>query len=125
MIYLATPYSHPDPAVMQARFERACDIAGGLMISGEIVFSPIAHTHPIAVRCELPRGWDFWRNYDYAMLSRATKIVVVQMDGWRESKGIAGEVAIAAELGIPVEYIDDLPNAPLLTVAPDGARGSQ
>lgn len=105
MIYLATPYSHPDIAVMESRFDMACRIAGRLMADGEIVFSPIAHTHPIAVRCELPRGSDYWNIYDREMLRAADKLVVVMMDGWRESKGIAGEIEIACELGIPVEYV--------------------
>ncbi len=106
MIYLATAYSHPDPAVMESRFDTACRVAGKLMADGVVVFSPIAHTHPIAVRCELPRGWDFWIRYDREMLMAADKLVVVCMDGWRESKGIAGEIEIARELGIPVEYME-------------------
>ena len=107
MIYLATPYSHTDAEVMERRFVRACEIAGRLMAAGEIVFCPIAHTHPIAVHCELPRGWDYWQRYDREMIARASKVVVVKMDGWQESRGIAGEIAIAGELGIPVEFIDD------------------
>jgi hypothetical protein len=28
------------------------------------------------------------------------------MDGWQESKGIAGEIEIAKSFGIPVEYME-------------------
>ena len=55
MIYLASPYSHPDPAVMEQRFETACRVAGWLMARGEIVFCPIAMSHSVAVRYDLPR----------------------------------------------------------------------
>lgn len=106
MTYLATPYSHSDPTVMQWRFVRACEIAGKLMAAGEVVFSPIAHTHPIAVRCELPRGWDYWQKYDREMIQRASKVLVVKMDGWDTSKGIAGEIEIAREFGVLVEYME-------------------
>lgn len=106
MIYLATPYSHPDPAVMEQRFETACRIAGWLMARGEIVFSPIAHTHPIAVRCELPRGWEFWNRYDREMIGFCARLVVAKMDGWHTSTGVAAEIDIAESLGIPVEYMD-------------------
>ena len=106
MIYLATPYSHSDPAVMEARFDQACRISGKLMAAGEIVFSPIAHTHPIAVRCELPRGWDYWQRYDREMILRASRVLVVKMDGWDTSKGIAGEIEIARECGVPVKYME-------------------
>ena len=106
MIYLASPYSHPDPAVMEQRFETACRVAGWLMARGEIVFAPICHTHPIAVRCELPRGWEFWSRYDREMVSRANRLVVVKMDGWQTSVGVTAEIEIAEDLGIPVEYME-------------------
>jgi hypothetical protein len=104
MIYLATVYSHPDPAVMEARFDIACRIAGAMMRRGDLVFSPIAHTHPIAVRCELPRGWEFWQQYDHDMLTAAASVVVAKMDGWQDSKGVAGEIKLARQMGIPVEF---------------------
>ena len=105
MIYLATPYSHPDHAVMEARFDAACRFAGAMMAHGEVVFSPIAHTHPIAVRCSLPRGWEYWCRYDREMLEAAEKLCVVMMDGWRESNGVAADIAMAEYMGKPVEYL--------------------
>lgn len=105
MIYLATPYSHPEPAVMEQRFQDACRIAGLLMAQGEVVFSPIAHTHPIAVQCTLPRGWDYWERFDRDFIAACSKVLVARMDGWEQSKGVAAEIAIAKELGKPVEYI--------------------
>jgi hypothetical protein len=103
-VYLASPYSHPDKAVMQKRFEDVCAAASGLMSRGALVFSPIAHTHPIAVSGCLPRGWDFWKLYDEVMIGHAEKVVVLTLEGWRESKGVAAEIEIAKQLGIPVEY---------------------
>jgi hypothetical protein len=105
LTYLAIPYSHPDPAVREARFVIANREAGRLMRAGAKVFSPISHTHPIAVECELPKGWDFWQAFDRAYLSASERVVVVCIDGWRESVGVQAEIAIAQEMGIPVEYI--------------------
>ena len=107
--YLASPYTHPEPRVREHRFKAACLAAATLMRQGKRVFCPIAHTHPIAVRCELPRGWDYWKRYDEEMISRASKLVVVKMEGWLDSKGIAGEVRIADGLGLPVEFMEDAP----------------
>jgi hypothetical protein len=59
MIYLCSPYTHPDPAVREARYEAACRTAAHLMRSGKIVFSPIAHSHGIA-QYGLPKDWSFW-----------------------------------------------------------------
>lgn len=106
MIYLASPYSHPDHAVEERRFEEVCKIGGGLMAKGLVIFCPIAHTHPIAVRCELPRGWDYWKQFDHEFIAASSKVIVAMMDGWRESRGVTAEIAIAHELGIPVEYLE-------------------
>jgi len=95
---------------MERRFDAACRIAGRLMAAGELVLSPIAHTHPIAVRCELPRGWEFWDRYDRDLLAKADKVIVAMMAGWQESVGVQAEIAIAKQLGLPIEYlaVDDL-----------------
>lgn len=105
-VYLACPYSHPDRDVRVARFEAANKAASALMRQGMKVFSPISHTHPIAEAGELPLGWDFWNEYDRAFIERSCKVIVLRVDGWRESTGVNAEVAIADELHIPVEFAD-------------------
>jgi hypothetical protein len=106
LTYLACPYSHPDRAVRVARFEAANRAAAVLMQDGHKVFSPISHTHPIAEAGDLPKGWDFWEAFDRAYLAISGKVVVLQIDGWDTSKGVAAEIQIAGEMGIPVEYVD-------------------
>ena len=59
MIYLASPYSHPDPAVRKERFHAACQARAELIRAGWIVFSPIVHSHPL-VEHGVPTTWDFW-----------------------------------------------------------------
>lgn len=105
LIYLASPYSHADPAVRQQRFETVCFVAANLMREGTHVYSPIAHTHPIALKGDLPKGWDFWEAFDRKMLAACQECWVVMMDGWRESKGVQAEIKIAEEMGLPVKYV--------------------
>lgn len=104
MTYLACPYSHPDPAVREERFHAVNRAAAALMMQGEKVFSPISHTHPIAVDGELPKGWDFWEQYDRAILSCCHKVIVLCIPGWDTSTGVQAEIAIAKEMGIQVQY---------------------
>lgn len=106
MIYLATPYSHPDPAVRESRFHLACLIAGRMMANGELVFCPIAHSHPIAEKAELPKGFEYWERFDRTMIRACSKVVICKMEGWTESVGIAAEIRIAEELHKPVEFIE-------------------
>lgn len=105
MTYLACPYSHPDREVRVARFEAANRAADVLMKRGEMVFSPISHTHPIAEACDLPLGWEFWRAFDHAYLAASKSLVILCIDGWRESVGVAGEIEIAIAMGLTVRYV--------------------
>lgn len=106
LIYLATPYSHPDSEVREGRFRAVNLAAAELMRSGLHIYSPISHTHPIALAGDLPLGWEYWQAYDRAILSACCKLIVLMLDGWNESKGVAGEVAIAQEMGMDIEYLD-------------------
>ena len=105
MIYLASPYSHPDSAIREERFRAACQAAAQLMRAGNIVYSPIAHSHPIALH-GLPTDWRFWERHDREHLIRCEELVVLMFDGWRESEGVHAEIRIAAELGKPVRYLE-------------------
>lgn len=104
LIYLASPYSHPDPAVQEQRFEAVAREAARMMAEGQFVYSPIAHTHPIAKFGELPKGFDFWEAYDAHLISLCTELVVLKLEGWDQSKGVAAEIKIAQALNIPVTY---------------------
>ena len=106
LVYLATPYSHPDAEVRESRFREVNRVAGDMIRRGEHVFSPFSHTHPIALDGDLPKGWEFWQAYDRAMLRACGKLAVLMQDGWQESVGVQAEIAIAREMGLPVEFIE-------------------
>lgn len=108
LTYLATPYSDSDPAVRQRRFEVVNCVAADLIIDGAHIFSPISHTHPIAEAGSLPCGWEFWGEYDLIMLKASEKLIVLRQAGWEKSVGVAGEIGIARELGLLIEYMDPL-----------------
>src|ERR1700738_127761 len=103
--YLASPYSHPNPVIRELRFEIACHCAGALMGKGKIVFSPIAHNHPIEVRSDLPKGWDFWKAYDFEFLARCEEMLILKIPGWNESVGVTDEMEIARGLGLAIGYV--------------------
>ena len=105
LIYLASPYSHEDPEIRQQRFETVCFVAANLMREGRHVFSPIAHSHPIAVKGDLPLDFSYWEEFDRKMVSACQELWVVRMDGWVESRGVKAEIKIAEEVGIPVRYL--------------------
>ncbi|GIX04608.1 MAG: hypothetical protein KatS3mg114_0477 [Planctomycetaceae bacterium] len=104
MIYLASPYSHTEAVVREERFRAACLATAHLIAAGHVVFSPIVHGHPL-VDHGLPTDWPFWERFDRDHLQRCDEVVVLMLDGWRESVGVAAEIRIAEELGKPVRYL--------------------
>jgi nucleoside 2-deoxyribosyltransferase len=104
MIYLASPYSHPDAEVRERRFDAVCRAAAYLIRIGKSVYSPIAHSHPIC-RYGLPGDWRFWQHHDSQYIEICDEMVVLMLDGWEQSEGIQAEMGIARELGKPVTFI--------------------
>ena len=103
-IYLASPYSSPDPAVHEQRYRAVCCIAAMFMRHGAIVFSPIVHGHPLS-SYGLPTDYEYWQKHCLSFLQHwATKLMVCQIPGWQDSRGVAAEIAEAERLNLSVVY---------------------
>jgi len=121
MIYLASPYSHSDPAVRDQRFLAACRATAELMRDGHTVFSPVLIGHPLASE-GLPGDWEFWEPHDREQLGQASALVVLMLPGWEESVGVQAEITIARAIGLPVAYLPERrPEASTLALVCMGA----
>ena len=102
--YLASPYTHEQWEIRQVRFMQACTAAAALLERGRRVISPIAHGPPIDQHStSIP--YEVWADLGLALLRGATRMIVLQLDGWQESKGVQEELRWAAEWGVPVEFL--------------------
>lgn len=113
LVYLASPYSHPSQHVREQRFEKVSKIAAEILLDGYLLpFSPIAHSHPMAVHGCPPisavfaTDWKAWQELDLAFIDRCDAIVVVQLDGWEQSVGVTAEIDYARSKGMPVIYFN-------------------
>lgn len=97
--YLASAYSHPSAEVRQQRFLDALHAFAWLMQRGILVFSPIVQCHQAAVEYDLPKGHEFWQVYDEVMITRSFATIVLKFDYWKDSKGVASEIAFTRRLG--------------------------
>lgn len=104
-IYLASPYSHPDPFVREERYLRAMRACIYFLRTEQHVYSPIVHCHELAKIGALPTDSDFWLSYNFTMLASAVKLVILRIEGYDISLGISREKAKAEALKIPVEYL--------------------
>lgn len=110
-IYMAQPYSSAYPAIRRARYREGIRAAAWLTNLGKSVYAPIVHSHPIAeaMDCQ-PLGWDFWQNIDRRIIEACETVVVLQLEGWRESIGVMAELQYATELGKRINYLIPLEN---------------
>ncbi len=109
MIYLATPYSHPDTQVRDRRWRDACTVAADLFEAKIQVYSPIAHAHPIVTGTDLGLDWEFWKEHDEHMIRACRILALVKMDGWKESVGMNAEREFATSLDMPIYELSFLP----------------
>jgi nucleoside 2-deoxyribosyltransferase len=105
MIYLASPYSDPDLVIREQRFHEVCKFAALLTSNGALVFSPIAHSHPIAQYMDKSHKFDFWSRFDLWMLERCEVMMILTLPGWEKSEGIKAEISFAREQGIPIVHL--------------------
>jgi hypothetical protein len=107
LTYLASPYTHPDPKVREERYLAACRKAADLMLAGKVIFCPIAHSHPIAEQMPDGKAVDgaFWKQQDEPYMAMCDELIVYMLPGWDTSSGIAHEIKVAEERGIPIQYL--------------------
>jgi hypothetical protein len=66
--------------------------AGLLIAAGVHVYSPIAHSHVIAMHTPLdPRDYGVWMPLNHAMMRVARGLIVLRMPGWATSEGVTME----------------------------------
>lgn len=124
--YVATPYTRY-PHGVDAAYRMACLEAANLLRLGLPVFSPIAHTHGIAEAGALQdEPLDYWLDVDGPFLRLAHGLIVVRADGWRDSAGVAREIAWFDACDKPVCYVDPSPALDTLPIVlrrcAEGAR---
>ncbi len=109
VIYLACPYTDPDPAVRQMRFEAATKAAAELIKQGHIVYSPITMTHPIDLvlaGASNTLGSDYWVAFDKAFMAMCSEMVILKLPGWQNSNGIAREIDFFKQVGKPIRHLE-------------------
>ena len=107
MIYLASPYSHPDPLIVRTRYLLTAQCTANLILKGQFVWSPIVHSHAIAERHDLPTDAAWWAEWSKDFIRRCDGILVLKIPGWEESKGVIEECRIARELNLPRGFVNE------------------
>lgn len=118
LIYLSTPYTSQYPTTEQLRYEQSLklqsaifslayrDSQGACKDPRFTVFNPLAHTVPLVklTPSALLRKYSYWMPHDLELVRRSDALIVYQLPGWKESRGVNWEVQEADMNNIPVYY---------------------
>lgn len=90
--YVATPYSRY-PHGISAAFRDAVENTALLVKHGVSAFSPIVHSHILATQGGIDAlDGNMWLQIDEPLMDGACGCIVVMMDGWDKSVGVAREI---------------------------------
>lgn len=107
--YLALPYSNGHEDVMVFRAEVSDFVFSELSKEGRVIYAPISSGHHVARQFGLPTDYGFWQKMCEEFVSISKKVIVICLPGWRESTGVTGELKVAHDKGIEIEYLDPAP----------------
>lgn len=104
MLYIASPYTHEDPEVMERRYEEVFRFTQNLLQTGVVAFSPIVYGRAFHVREVMAGHYKAWQQFNDEMILRSDAVYVYQIPGWKTSKGVQHEIIFAKMNNVPVRF---------------------
>jgi Domain of unknown function (DUF1937) len=108
VVYLAAPYSNPDPLIVEARMNAFLDIDALLIEQGYVTVSPLSKHFILNRGRKIPGDWAYWEAYSKQLLSACSELLVMtSIPGWKESTGVKGEIQWAIQRDIPIREVNE------------------
>lgn len=138
-IYLASPYTDPDPLIREIRYLAAASALRTMLRNNIWTYSPIVHCHHLSQIWKMPHDAAFWLEYDQTMIRGARSVTVLCLPGWQRSVGVKGEIEYSLSLGKQISYLQssgdpivetslgryqDIPESAAAAVRPGTATGT-
>lgn len=104
LAYIAAPYSNV--ADKQALMRDIAKFSGLYMMKHPDWYAVTGLVHHYATLevPELGTDYEFWQDWCTLFMSKCDKLIVLTVDGWERSAGVAAEVEFARANNIPIEY---------------------
>ena len=100
-IYLATPITHSNSKISQARFATAMLASRRLIKLHHPIICPATFVAPLVGA----RAADYWYEYTARLLYLCNELWVLPQPGWDTSKGVRSEIRIARKMKLPVRVL--------------------
>lgn len=106
LAYLASPYTK-FPGGLDAAFAAAAALTARLREANIFAFSPIVHSHPLALYGNLdPLDLSLWYPHNELMMDRCDVLLVAHLPSWEESIGIQYEIEFFEKAFKPIFDLD-------------------
>jgi hypothetical protein len=102
LIYLSCPYTHEDRMVQIRRANLATVCTNALMKQSYHVFSPLTYSTAPGIAA---LTYQQWIAFDLKMLQVFDAVLVLDIDGWHISGGVALEVQYARAWQKPIAFV--------------------
>lgn len=106
-VFVSSPYSDSDPAVVEQRVKAAQQYVARLAINRTYALSAIAYMYPIigSASIQLPGDYQYWKDLCIKAMKSCKSVHVLCLPGWKTSTGVQDEIKIAHELGLLITYV--------------------
>ena len=106
LAFMSSPYTLYEPDIGQAAAD-AARLAARLIETGLHIYSPIVHSHSIALLGHLdPMDIAIWYPLNETMLHRCDTLIVARLPTWEKSKGMAMEIRFFERKEKPIFDLD-------------------
>lgn len=106
LVYVSSPYSKVADKDFLMKTVSAFTGKYMLLNKGEYAVSGLLHHYAIKEEPKLGSDYKFWKEWCDLFMSRCDKVVVLTIDGWETSVGVAGEIEYAKKNNMPIVYIN-------------------
>ncbi len=106
--YISNPYNGSDEQ-KESRAKIAAEVSGKLLKKGIHAWSPIVHNHAMMQAFNdftLEERRTLILEFDFSLLRASKGMIVLTIDGWKESYGVGEEIKLCEKEGIPVKYLN-------------------
>jgi hypothetical protein len=108
--YISNPYNGTDEQKEQ-RAQIAAKVCGQLLKKDIHAWSPIVHNHSMMKtfnQFTLEERRTKILDFDFSLLKASKGMIVLKIDGWKESFGVKAEIDLCQKLSIPIKYLDPM-----------------
>lgn len=106
--YISNPYNGTVEQ-RETRVQIAAQVCGLLLKKGLHAWSLIVHNHAMMKtfnQFTLEERRSLILDFDFSLLKASSGMIVLKIDGWKESYGVRAEIGLCKKLSIPIFYLD-------------------